>query len=387
MAQATSVEDQVSLDSQILTEQFYFFTVVDHVADPRRLHGLRGGRRRRKNVMSTAMKNILTIAVVTPTFYYFGWYMYGCFQEGWPKDGHDSPEALPGFCGATAPWADAMGPNLQDHVSARLLPRVPPLLLDDGLDHVGRADRAGPAVGLPDPGLAFSARFVWILDAAWGWSSGGWLVDAVRLPRRDRLGGGARRRRRLHARRAAQPRPPDREVRPGGEGPDLQGSQHPSDADGADAHLHRLLRLLRRLPGDPVDDLPRVAQHLPVADDARRDRVRDHRGLRGRVHGRLVREQGRPVLDAVRRAGRRHLRLGRRRRLPPVARATCSRPRAACWPSTSAPGSSASCASTTRSGRSPSTASAASTASSWSGSSPAATRRGSTTSSRRSAAS
>ena len=42
--------------------------------------------------MSTAMKNILTIAVVTPTFYYFGWYIYGCFEEGWPKSGHDSPD-------------------------------------------------------------------------------------------------------------------------------------------------------------------------------------------------------------------------------------------------------------------------------------------------------
>ena len=49
------------------------------------------GVARRKNVMSTAMKNILTIAVVTPTFYYFGWYIYGCFEEGWPKSGHAQP--------------------------------------------------------------------------------------------------------------------------------------------------------------------------------------------------------------------------------------------------------------------------------------------------------
>src|SRR5262245_40922040 len=72
---------------------------------------------RRKNIMATTMKNILTIAVVTPTFYYFGWYIYGCFQEGWPKSGHDSPDALPGFCGLTAPWSSGMGPNLQDHIS------------------------------------------------------------------------------------------------------------------------------------------------------------------------------------------------------------------------------------------------------------------------------
>src|SRR3989304_4074948 len=47
-----------------------------------------------------------------------GWYVYGCFQEGCPKTGHASPDVLPGFCGLTAPWSSAMGPNLQDHVSA-----------------------------------------------------------------------------------------------------------------------------------------------------------------------------------------------------------------------------------------------------------------------------
>ena len=42
------------------------------------------GVARRKNVMATAMKNILTIASVTPTFYYFGWWIYNCNQPGLP---------------------------------------------------------------------------------------------------------------------------------------------------------------------------------------------------------------------------------------------------------------------------------------------------------------
>ena len=40
---------------------------------------------RRKNAIATAMKNILTIAVVTPSFYYFGWWIYNCNQPG-PAD-------------------------------------------------------------------------------------------------------------------------------------------------------------------------------------------------------------------------------------------------------------------------------------------------------------
>ena len=108
LAQAPTLEElqeQVSLDSQILTEQFYFFTVVImwliHVG----FMAYEAGVARRKNIMSTAMKNILTIAVVTPTFYYFGWYIYGCFEQGFPKDGHASPDAFPGYCGLTAPWS------------------------------------------------------------------------------------------------------------------------------------------------------------------------------------------------------------------------------------------------------------------------------------------
>src|SRR5213592_5024883 len=76
------LSDKLTLDSQILSEQFYYWTVVVmwliHVG----FMSYEAGAGRRKNVMSTAMKNILTIAVVTPTFYYFGWWIYGCFDTG-----------------------------------------------------------------------------------------------------------------------------------------------------------------------------------------------------------------------------------------------------------------------------------------------------------------
>src|SRR5919112_2193620 len=175
VAQAPPLEDRLTLDSQVLAEQFYFFTVVImwliHVG----FMAYEAGASRRKNIMSTAMKNILTIAVVTPTFYYFGWYIYGCMQEGWPKDGHNSPEALPGFCGATAPWADAMGPNLQDHISlvfflAFLLFSWTTASIMSG----AVIERIRLSAYLILAAILGSA--VWILDAAWGWSAGGWLT-------------------------------------------------------------------------------------------------------------------------------------------------------------------------------------------------------------------
>jgi Amt family ammonium transporter len=177
---AEEVQEQVTLDSQILGEQFYFYTVVVmwliHVG----FMAYEAGASRRKNIMSTAMKNILTIAVVTPTFYYFGWYIYGCFEEGWPKDGHDSPtveglDILLGFCQNTAPWAAQMGPNLQDHISAVFFLAFLLFSWTTGSIMSGALiERVRLSAYLILTALLGSV--VWIMDAAWGWSAGGWLV-------------------------------------------------------------------------------------------------------------------------------------------------------------------------------------------------------------------
>jgi ammonia channel protein AmtB len=183
-AQAPTIEEvnaRIDLDTQILTEQFYFFTVVImwliHVG----FMAYEAGAARRKNIMSTAMKNILTIAVVTPSFYYFGWYIYGCFEPGFPSvgpdslDWHSGPEQFPGFCEATAPWSDAMGPNLQDHVSAVFFLAFLLFSWTTGSIMSGAViERIRLSAYLILTVVLGSA--VWITDAAWGWSSGGWLV-------------------------------------------------------------------------------------------------------------------------------------------------------------------------------------------------------------------
>jgi Amt family ammonium transporter len=175
-AQAAAVEDRLTLDSQILAEQFYFYTVVImwliHVG----FMAYEAGAARRKNVMSTAMKNILTIAVVTPSFYYFGWYIYGCFEHGGPAQGHAGPDPeFPGFCGATAPWADAMGPNLQDHISAVFFLAFLLFSWTTGSIMSGALiERVRLSAYLILTVLLGSG--VWIMDAAWGWSAGGWLT-------------------------------------------------------------------------------------------------------------------------------------------------------------------------------------------------------------------
>jgi ammonia channel protein AmtB len=179
LAQETpSLEDlaqQVKLDSLVLTEQFYFFTVVAMWLIQVGFMSYETGVARRKNIMATTMKNILTIAVVTPSFYYFGWYIYGCFQEGWPKSGHDSPDVVPGFCGLTAPWSSGMGPNLQDHISLVFFLAFLLFSWTTGSIMSGSLiERVRLSAYLILTVILASG--VWIMDAAWGWSSGGWLT-------------------------------------------------------------------------------------------------------------------------------------------------------------------------------------------------------------------
>ena len=115
IAQVTSLEDaagaeSLTLDSAILGEQFYFWTVVlmwlIHVG----FMSYEAGIARRKNVMATAMKNILTIAAVTPTFYYFGWWVYNCNQPGLPI-GPNSSDFTAAACQGASRGVTRSGPT------------------------------------------------------------------------------------------------------------------------------------------------------------------------------------------------------------------------------------------------------------------------------------
>ncbi|MDQ2984938.1 MAG: ammonium transporter [Actinomycetota bacterium] len=174
------IADKLTLDSQILSEQFYYWTVVVmwliHVG----FMAYEAGVGRRKNVMATAMKNILTIAVVTPTFYYFGWWIYGCFNKGiipFTPDGagNSASEKLMGaFCSTTYPWAANFGPNLTDHLSGvfwaafLLFSWTTASIMSGAL--IERVRLSAYLV------LAcILGSVIWILDAAWGWSAYGFL--------------------------------------------------------------------------------------------------------------------------------------------------------------------------------------------------------------------
>jgi ammonium transporter, Amt family len=179
IAQVERLEDaaaaeSLTLDSVILGEQFYFFTVVlmwlIHVG----FMSYEAGVVRRKNVLATALKNILTIAVVTPTFYYVGWWIYNCNQPGLPI-GPNSTDFTAAACQGGIPWSDAFGPNLTNNINlifflAFLLFSWTTASIMSGacLEWI----RLSAYLVL----ASILGSVVWILDAAWGWSAGGWMT-------------------------------------------------------------------------------------------------------------------------------------------------------------------------------------------------------------------
>jgi ammonium transporter, Amt family len=179
IAQVDKLEDAASasgqvLDSAILGEQFYFFTVVlmwlIHVG----FMSYEAGVVRRKNVLATALKNILTIAVVTPTFYYVGWWIYNCNQPGLPI-GPNSTDFTAAACQGGIPWSDAFGPNLTNNINLifflafLLFSWTTASIMSGAL--LGRVRLSAYLVL-----ASILGSVVWILDAAWGWSAGGWLT-------------------------------------------------------------------------------------------------------------------------------------------------------------------------------------------------------------------
>ncbi|MSO47951.1 MAG: ammonium transporter [Thermoleophilia bacterium] len=170
-----TLNTMVTMDSKVLAEQFYFFTVAIMWLIHAGFMAYEAGIARRKNVMATALKNILTIAVVTPAFYFFGWVIYGCFQRGFmPTDPWgDSAEAV--FCASTIPWGDYMGPNLADNLTGVFWAAFLLFSWTTGSILSGAViERIRLSAYLILTVVLGS--IVWILDAAWGWSAGGWLV-------------------------------------------------------------------------------------------------------------------------------------------------------------------------------------------------------------------
>jgi Amt family ammonium transporter len=167
------VDDELTALSTIFTEFYYWVTVVFMFLIHLGFMMYESGVTRRKNLQHTVAKNLLLIPLVTITFFLFGWYIYFAFVNG------------PGLIGGIAegagefwPWTEIMGPNMQDRINgvfwaAFLLFAWTAASIVSG-SVIERSRVAGFVVI-----AVMIGSITWMIDAAWGWSPNGWMVQVM----------------------------------------------------------------------------------------------------------------------------------------------------------------------------------------------------------------
>jgi len=168
------MDNELTALTNIFTEFYYWLTVVlmffIHVG----FCMYEVGVSRHKNHMHTLMKNTMLIPLVTITFFFFGWWIYWAFPNG------------PGFTGgldleagaANTAWSESMAPHMQDRITgvfwaAFLLFSWTAASIVSG-SVIERIKSTGfwiLAVGI--------GAVWWVIDAAWGWHAGGWMVKLL----------------------------------------------------------------------------------------------------------------------------------------------------------------------------------------------------------------
>jgi ammonium transporter, Amt family len=159
----------------IFTEFYYWVTIVFMFLIHVGFAAYEVGIARRKNLQHVLIKNVMVIPIVTVTFFFFGWWIYFAFIHGpFINNGMGLDAYADGFY----PWSPLMGPNMGDRINgvfwaAFLLFSWTAASIISG----AIIERVRTAAFLI---MAFVIGSVtWIIDAAWGWSPNGWMVQLM----------------------------------------------------------------------------------------------------------------------------------------------------------------------------------------------------------------
>jgi ammonium transporter, Amt family len=165
-------ELQTSLESAnaVNLEFFYWVSIALMFAIHAGFLVYESGASRVKNVLASAMKNLMTLAVVIPTFFFFGWFLYNAMVTGVPRINPLAEAALP--------WSANMGPNLSDSLSGVFW----------GCFALFSATTASIVSGAVIERIRLSAflilaavigSVVWVIGASWGWHPAGWMLTEL----------------------------------------------------------------------------------------------------------------------------------------------------------------------------------------------------------------
>ena len=175
------MDTDIAAITTIFTEFYYWVTValmfLIHVG----FCMYEVGASRVKNHMHTLMKNSMLIPLVTITWFFFGWWIYWAFAGGPGITGglgHPQAPYADSFAAAYTPWGESMGPRLDDRISgvfwaAFLLFAWTAASIVSGavIERIRKFAFWIIAVMI--------GSVTWSIDAAWGWSYGGWMVEIL----------------------------------------------------------------------------------------------------------------------------------------------------------------------------------------------------------------
>jgi len=182
------MDNQLDALVVIFTEVYYWLTVVLMFLIHVGFCMYEVGASRRKNMLHTLMKNTMLIPLVTITFYFFGWWIYWAFANGPGITGGLIPAPF------ATPWSELMGTHMGG------TPAQEGLTADDtaawarvnGVFWAAFLLFSWTAASIVSGAVIERIRsgafwilavligsFCWVIDAAWGWSSAGWMVQKL----------------------------------------------------------------------------------------------------------------------------------------------------------------------------------------------------------------
>jgi ammonia channel protein AmtB len=128
------------------------------------------GASRSKNVLATAMKNLLAFATIVASFFFVGWFLYNAMPSGWIQ--------IDDLAKAALPWSDNMGPNIEDQASGIFWGAFALFAATTGSIMSGAVLERIRTSGFLIL-TVFVGSVVWIIGAAWGWHGAGWMLTKL----------------------------------------------------------------------------------------------------------------------------------------------------------------------------------------------------------------
>lgn len=164
------VEDALASMAAVNNEFFYWVSIALMMLIHAGFLAYEIGASRSKNVLATAMKNLLAFATIVASFFFVGWFLYNAMPSGWIQ--------IDDLAKAALPWSDNMGPNIEDQASGIFWGAFALFAATTGSIMSGAVLERIRTSGFLIL-TVFVGSVVWIIGAAWGWHGAGWMLTKL----------------------------------------------------------------------------------------------------------------------------------------------------------------------------------------------------------------